>query len=132
MDSTLAPERSSTTGLTRKNRIGLGICAVLAVADLAGLAMVGGTDSDAVGPPSAVLVAGAVLGAITLVAVVSTWRTGSRPAPGSWPAPASCRPSALCRPSSSTTSLRAWSRRPASGVAVTLVAVWLVLSPRAR
>jgi hypothetical protein len=132
MDSTLAPERSSTTGLTRRNRIGLGICAVLAVADLAGLAMVGGTDSDAVGPPSAVLVAGAVLGAITLVAVVSTWRTGSR---------------AGSRVVAGTRILSAFGALPAffvddvpaglvasagAGVAVTLVAVWLVLSPRAR
>ncbi|MEV6866346.1 hypothetical protein AB0M44_35800 [Streptosporangium subroseum] len=49
---------------------GLAICALLGVLDLVGLAGLGMDD----GPPAAVVLGGGALGAITLAAVIATWR----------------------------------------------------------
>lgn len=73
MDTANPPVRT----LTIKNKIGLGLAALLGLSDVTSPfwpAPEGATN----GPPFAVLVAGAVLGLITLVCVVHTWRTGSR------------------------------------------------------
>jgi hypothetical protein len=68
------------TRLTVKNRVGLILCALLGVADLISLAAIGSPEKGQTGPPAAVLIASAVLGVITLVAVVPAWRSASRPA----------------------------------------------------
>jgi hypothetical protein len=63
--------------LSVKNKIGLGLALLFGVLDLSG--PFGPTGSpDEPGPPMAVLVAGAVLGLITIVAAIWTWRTASR------------------------------------------------------
>jgi hypothetical protein len=65
--------------LGKKNKIGLVLCGLLGLADIASLAAIpGSTDSDEPGPPVPVLLAGAALGVVTLVGVVYTWRTGNR------------------------------------------------------
>jgi hypothetical protein len=62
--------------LTTKNKIGLGLAVLLGLSDLAGVLFP--SPDDQPGPPLAVLVVGAVLGVITLMAVVFAWRTGNR------------------------------------------------------
>jgi hypothetical protein len=62
--------------LTRLNKIGLGIAALLGVADVA--SAFNPTPEGEVGPPLGVLVVGAVLGVITLVGVGFAFRRGSR------------------------------------------------------
>ncbi|GAA3233055.1 hypothetical protein ACFO1B_22880 [Dactylosporangium siamense] len=64
---------------TVKNKIGLTLAALLAIGDVVTpftppLA----ADEATNGPPFAVIVAGAVLGVITLVCAVHMWRTGNR------------------------------------------------------
>lgn len=66
--------------LTAKNRVGLVLAALLGIADIIG-AFVPSTDPndpDAAGPPIGILIVGAVLGVITILAVVYTWRTANR------------------------------------------------------
>jgi hypothetical protein len=72
------PTGHSTSPLSTKNKIGLALAGLLGLLDL--LPMLGGPapDPNQPGPPFVVLVAGAVLAVITLVAVVYTWRTGHR------------------------------------------------------
>jgi hypothetical protein len=67
--------------LTTKNKVGLVLAAIIGVLDLSGpfTPTPGNADDpNTAGPPMAILVAGAVLGLITLIAVVYTWRTGNR------------------------------------------------------
>ncbi|MGA5363997.1 hypothetical protein [Streptomyces purpurascens] len=77
---------AADTALSRKNKVGLALAGVLGLIDMASL-LTAWPDSDAPGPPVGVLVAGTVLGVITVVAVVHTWftanRTGSRVVAGS-------------------------------------------------
>lgn len=60
-----------------RQRTGLVLAALLSVASF-GSAFLPSTPEGEVGPPPVVLWAGAVLGAVGLVAVVLTWRSGSR------------------------------------------------------
>lgn len=62
--------------LTTKNRIGLGLAAVIGVADCVAYFLP--TPEGDVGPPTEILVLGLVLGVVTLVAVPLAWRSGSR------------------------------------------------------
>jgi hypothetical protein len=67
--------------LTVKNKVGLVLAALLGLnGSLVSPFVLAGADDgpDAAGPPMPVLVVGAVLGLITLLAVVYTWRTGNR------------------------------------------------------
>lgn len=67
--------------LTTKNKVGLVLAALLGLSDLLSLLVPQGDgqdNGDVAGPPLPVLIAGAVLGVITLVAVVYTWRTANR------------------------------------------------------
>jgi hypothetical protein len=80
-----AEERTMTTrtantprALTIKNKVGLSLATLLGLSDLIGPFVPFPGAQDAPGPPTAVQVAGAVLGLITLAAVVHTWRTGNR------------------------------------------------------
>lgn len=67
------------TTLSRKNKVGLVLALLLALADLVSLANVGQKyDEGTQGPPAGVLIFGAVLGAITVVAAVIAWRSGVR------------------------------------------------------
>lgn len=70
--------RSTDTSLSRANRVGLGLAGLLGLIDLAGPVLAPTPQPGEEGPPMAVLIAGAVLGVITLAAVVYTWRTGNR------------------------------------------------------
>ncbi|MDF3148843.1 MULTISPECIES: hypothetical protein [unclassified Streptomyces] len=64
--------------LSRKNKVGLGLAAALGLLDMINVVGVWAPDSDEPGPPAGVIVADAVLGLITVVAVVYTWRTANR------------------------------------------------------
>jgi hypothetical protein len=69
------------TKLSLSNKIGLGLAAVLGLADIASLGAIGHDVSPGQeGPPAGVTIFSAVLGLVTIVAVVIAWRTGSRPA----------------------------------------------------
>ena len=65
-----------TSPLSTANRIGLGLAVVLSLMDL--VALLFPTPPGEVGPPYVVLVFSAVLGVVTLAAVVVAWRSGSR------------------------------------------------------
>ncbi|MFJ8719453.1 hypothetical protein ACIRD9_40850 [Streptomyces violaceus] len=77
---------AASSSLSRKNKVGLALAGVLGLIDMTSV-FTPWPDSDAPGPPVSVLVAGTVLGVITLFAVVHTWltanRTGSRVVAGS-------------------------------------------------
>ncbi|MER5596308.1 hypothetical protein [Streptomyces sp. NPDC002265] len=64
--------------LSRKNQVGLGLAAVLGLMDTSSVSDVLAPGSGEAGPPTSIIVADVVLGLITLVAVVYTWRTGNR------------------------------------------------------
>jgi hypothetical protein len=67
--------------LAVRNKIGLGLAAVLGLADVASLGTLGQQmDPGEQGPPAGVTIFSAVLGVLTLVCVVIAWRSGSRPA----------------------------------------------------
>ena len=63
--------------LSRRNRVGLVLAALLAVVDLLGVVLPFG-DPDQPGPPLFILSINAVLGLVTLGAVVLAWRTHRR------------------------------------------------------
>ncbi|MDX6743388.1 hypothetical protein [Actinocorallia sp. A-T 12471] len=60
-----------------KNKIGLGLGAFLGFGDAIGVFTVPDDAGDQA-PPQGILITCAVLGVVTLVAVVHAWRTGSR------------------------------------------------------
>lgn len=65
--------------LTTRNKVGVVLAVLLGLADIAGLAALGTTlEPGEEGPPDAVLVFGAVLGVVTIVAAVLAWRRRSR------------------------------------------------------
>ncbi len=125
--STMIHQMTETTILSGKNKTGLVLCGLLAAADIASLAALSqrGTDN---GPPAAVLVANAVLGVLTIAAVIFTWRTRSR---------LGARIAAAARVLSALTAVPAFFVDDVStgfvagagaAVVVTLVAIWLLLS----
>ncbi|WP_028804419.1 hypothetical protein [Streptomyces sp. 142MFCol3.1] len=69
---------TASSALTRKNKAGLVLAAVVGLFDLGNVFDIPADDTGAPGPPTGVLVADVVLGVITLVAVFYTWRTGNR------------------------------------------------------
>lgn len=70
----VVPNRAPST----RNKIGLVLAVLFGLADLSGPFTPVGADDGQAGPPMPVLVAGAVLGLVTLVAVVFAWRNASR------------------------------------------------------
>jgi hypothetical protein len=64
------------TSLSTVNKVGLGLAAVLGVLDIA--SVFSPTPDGEVGPPIGILLLGALLGVVTLVAVVWAFRTRSR------------------------------------------------------
>ncbi|WP_392972917.1 hypothetical protein [Streptomyces sp. LN245] len=64
--------------LSRKNKVGLGLAAALGLLDTTSAGGFLAPDSGEPGPPAGILVADVVLGLITVVAVVHTWRTANR------------------------------------------------------
>lgn len=59
-----------------RNRVGLGLCVLLGLFDVAGLALAPGAGD--IGPPFAVVVFSFVMGLVTLAAALPAWRTGDR------------------------------------------------------
>lgn len=80
MSSTLSQTAPSTpVALTTRNRIGLVLAVLLGLGDLSGLAFLGRTlPPGEQGPPDAVLIFGAVMGVVTVVAAVLGWRRRAR------------------------------------------------------
>jgi hypothetical protein len=79
MSSDLTRSTSTAPDMSLKNKIGLSLAGLLGLGDT--LTLFPGGLQPGPGeaePPFAVLVAGSVLGLITLVAVVYTWRSRSR------------------------------------------------------
>jgi hypothetical protein len=64
--------------LTTRNKIGLVLAALLALGDVASIAIP--TPAGEEGPPLVVLVISLLVGLVTLAAIVPAWRTGSRTA----------------------------------------------------
>jgi hypothetical protein len=80
MSSELTAARPSTvvSPLSRKNKVGLVLAGLLSLGDLVGPFTVPTNSADDAGPPMAVLIASAVLGVVTLIAIFYTWRSGDR------------------------------------------------------
>jgi hypothetical protein len=115
--------------LSTKNKVGLVIAVLLALGDVAGMFANPQPAPGEQGPPTAVLVAGGILGIVAVVAAVYTWRTGNR---------IGSRVVAATRILAAITALPAFfvSGVPAGlvalaagGVILTVITVWLVLSP---
>jgi hypothetical protein len=128
MTSTSARDLSQTGPLSTRNKVGLALCGLLGTADIVGLAFIGAAEPGVQGPPTAVIVSSAVMGVITLVALVFTWRSGSR---------LGSRIIAATRILSALTGVPAFllDNVPplgiviaGGGIVITLVAVWLLLS----
>jgi hypothetical protein len=79
-DDRSTPIRPGTSTRTVKNKVGLLLAGLLSLADLSSPFTSPEPRPNEAGPPYAVLVASAVLGAITLTAIVITWRSGYRAA----------------------------------------------------
>lgn len=123
---------TETTALSGKNKAGLVLCGLLGATDVASLAALGQQGAGESGPPAAVIVAAAALGILTLVAVVVTWRTRSR---------LGARLVAASRVLSALSAVPAFFvedvgtgfvAAAATAVLLTLVAIWLLLSPPSR
>lgn len=114
--------------LGSRNKIGLLLCGLLGLGDVAGLFAIGRQDANAAGPPAAVLAVGGVLGVLTVAGVLFTWRTHSR---------RGARAVAGARVLSAITALPAFFVGGVSdgvvaiagaGIVITLAAVWLLLA----
>ncbi|WP_416981353.1 hypothetical protein [Streptomyces sp. T028] len=71
-------QTAAVHSLTRKNKVGLVLAGALGLLDLTSLIGPPADNADTPGPPLAILIAGTVLGLITVIAVVYTWRTADR------------------------------------------------------
>jgi hypothetical protein len=116
------------TAISVKNKIGLVLAGVLGLLDISGPFATPSPAPGEQGPPMVVLVAGSILGLISVIAVVYTWRTSNR---------VGARVVAGSRILSAITSLPAFFvggvpagliALAAASVVVTFVAVGLVLS----
>lgn len=125
--TTLTATAGRTSRLSMKNKVGLVLAGLLGLTDMASLLGPQPAPGEA-GPPTAVLIAGTILGVITVVAVIYVFRTVSR---------TGSRIVAGSRILSMITALPAFfvDGVPAAlvvlvaaGVVVTLLTVWLVLS----
>ena len=79
--STLSAPTAATENptLTTRNKVGVGLAVLLGVADIAGLAVLNVTpEPGEAGPPDAVIVFGAVLGVVTIIAAILALRRRSR------------------------------------------------------
>lgn len=93
MGTTTVTAPPTSAPLTTRNRVGVVLAVLLGLADVAGLAALGATPATGEeGPPDVVLVAGAVLGVVTVVAAVFAWVRRSRGACASLPPPGWSRP----------------------------------------
>ena len=124
----MSGEMTKTAELSGKNKAGLVLCGLLGAADVASLGALGQQDAASSGPPVAVIVAAAVLGVLTIAAVIVTWQTRSR---------LSARLAAAARVLSALSAVPAFfvddvgnGYVAAAGAVVllTLVAIWLLLS----
>jgi hypothetical protein len=129
--TTLTSTGSRTSRLSVKNKIGLVLAGLLGVTDMASLLGPQPGPGEE-GPPMAVLIAGSILGLLTVVAVIYVFRTASR---------TGSRIVAGTRILSMITALPAFFVEgvpaglvalAAVGVVVTLLTVWLVLSKPAQ
>jgi hypothetical protein len=129
MTTELTTAGTSTSALSTKNKVGLVLSGLMGLGDVLGLAALSQNDGSEPGPPDGVLVFGAIMGIVTIAAVVYAWRTGNR---------LGSRVAAGTRILSAITSLPAFfvDDVPAglvvvagSGIVITVVAVWLLLSP---
>lgn len=68
----------SARSLTVKNKVGLVMAAVLGLLDVTSVFSIPAQDEDTPGPPLVILIAGVVLGLITLIATAYAWRTADR------------------------------------------------------
>jgi len=118
--------------LSTKNRAGLVLAAVLGLLDVVGMFATPDPAPGEQGPPTAVLVGAGVLGIVAVAAAIWTWRTGNR---------IGSRVIAATRIVSAVSALPAFFVEgvpaglvalAAAGVVLTVVTVWLVLSPPAR
>jgi hypothetical protein len=115
--------------LSTRNRVGLVLAALLGVADIVGMVATPEPAPGEQGPPVAVLIAAGVLGVVTIAAAIWTWRTGNR---------IGSRVIAAARILSAVSALPAFFvedvppglvAAAATGVVITVLTVWLVLSP---
>lgn len=113
--------------LSTRQRVGLGLCVLLGLFDVVGLALAPGAGE--IGPPFPVVVFSFVMGLITLAAAVPAWRSGDRRA---------VLAVAVSRALSAVTAIPAFfvSGVPAAGVTIaavglllTVVALVLLLAP---
>ncbi len=77
MTTTTPPRTETRDAWSTPNKVGLGLAAFYAVANIPSAAL---PVPDGDGPPTAILVIDSLLGVVALVATVVAWRTGSRPA----------------------------------------------------
>jgi hypothetical protein len=79
--STTAPTNPTKPALSGRIKAGYILALILGLSDLANLASLGADEKPGEsGPPAGVLIVGALLGVITVVAAVIAWRARSRPA----------------------------------------------------
>ena len=77
--STTRTGASPGTAITTRNRVGIVLATLLGLGDIGGLALVGRTLPDGEqGAPDSILVIGAALGVVTVVAAVLAWVRRSR------------------------------------------------------
>jgi hypothetical protein len=74
------PDATRRAGVSTRNRIGLVLLALVAVSDVANVFVVPEPAAGEAGPPREVLLAGAALAVVTLVAAAVVWRSGGRAA----------------------------------------------------
>jgi hypothetical protein len=119
----------TTAPLSTRNRVGLVLAALLGVVDIVSIFATPEPAAGEQGPPAAVLIAAGVLGVVTIAAAIWTWRTGNR---------IGSRVIAAARILSAVSALPAFFvedvpaglvAAAAAGVVITVVTVWLVLSP---
>jgi hypothetical protein len=129
MTTELTTGAATRPALSAKNKTGLVIAAVLGVLDIVGMVATPEPAPGEQGPPAAVLVAAGVLGVVTVVAAIWSLRTGNR---------IGSRIVAATRILSAVGALPAFFVEgvpaglvalAAAGVVLTVVTVWLVLSP---
>lgn len=79
MSTAVSEPTATSTALTTRNRIGVVLAIILGLLDVSSLASLGATPAPGeAGPPDVVLVFGAVMGMITIVAAILAWKRRSR------------------------------------------------------
>lgn len=81
MSTAVGDPTATSTALTTRNRVGVVLAILLGLIDVGSLAALGGAPAPGeAGPPDVVLIFGAVMGVITIVAAVLAWKRRSRAA----------------------------------------------------